>query len=244
MRLQKYLSRAGVASRRAGESLISAGRVSVDGEVVTEQGVRVVPGVHAVRVDGELVRPKPFRWIALYKPVGYVSTRTDQRGRATLYDLLPGEYEDLSYVGRLDLLSEGLVILTNEGELVHRLLHPRYRIPRRYRVVVDGQLARAEARRLERGVELEDGLARAEDVDIRVGPGPKTDLWLTLREGRNREVRRMLAALDYKIERLVRISYGPIELAALEPGGWRELAPAEVTALRAAVELGESDGDT
>ena len=243
VRLQKYLSRAGVSSRREGERLIAEGRVSIDGEIVTELGVRVVPGAQQVRVDGEPVEPRSLRWIALYKPVGYLSTRQDERGRQTLYDLLPESYHDLSYVGRLDLLSEGLLILTNEGELIHRLQHPRYEIPRRYQVEVEGRVAAGEADRLEEGVELEDGLARAEDVQVVDGAG-RTSIRLTLREGRNREVRRMLAVLDRRIERLVRISYGPIELGELEPGSWRELTASEVRALRTAVGLGEPDGDT
>lgn len=243
VRLQKYLSRAGVSSRREGERLIAEGRVSIDGEIVTELGVRVVPGAQQVRVDGEPVEPRSLRWIALYKPVGYLSTRQDERGRQTLYDLLPERHHDLSYVGRLDLLSEGLLILTNEGELIHRLQHPRYEIARRYQVEVEGRVAAEEADRLEEGVELEDGLARAEDVQVVDGAG-RTSIRLTLREGRNREVRRMLAAIDHRIERLVRISYGPIELGELEPGSWRELTAAELRALRKAVGLGEPDGDT
>lgn len=244
MRLQKYLSRAGVASRREGERLISQGRVSVDGRVVTELGARVVPGEQSVSVDGVPVRPRELRWIALYKPVGHVTSRKDEQGRPTIYELLPDPYDDLFYVGRLDLLSEGLLILTNDGELAHRLLHPSFEIPRRYNVEVRGPVGRADARRLESGVELEDGRARAEDIEFTPGAGATTVVRMTLREGRNREVRRMLAALDYKIERLVRISYGPIELGALEPAQWRALSAGEVRALRAAVELGDPDGDT
>lgn len=244
MRLQKYLSRAGVASRREGERLISEGRVSVDGRVVTELGTRVMPGEQSVSVDGVPVRPRALRWIILNKPVGHVTSRKDEQGRPTIYELLPEPYDDLFYVGRLDLLSEGLLILTNDGELAHRLLHPRFEIPRRYHIEVRGPLGRAEALRLESGVELEDGIARAEDIEIIPGLGSTTSVRLTLREGRNREVRRMLAALNYEVDRLVRISYGPIELGALEPAKWRELSAAEVRALRVAVELGEADGDT
>lgn len=244
MRLQKYLSRAGVASRREGERLIVDGRVSVDGEVVKELGTRVVPGEHNVRVDGKLVEPRALRWLALHKPVGYVTTRSDDRGRPTLYALLPERYADLSYVGRLDLLSEGLLILTNDGELIHRLLHPSYEVPRRYEVEVEGQIDPRQARRLVEGVMLEDGPADADDIEVGGAVDGRSSIRLTLREGRNREVRRMLAALDYAVERLVRLAYGPIELGALGPGEWRELTPAEIRALRACVDLGEPDGNT
>lgn len=246
VRLQKYLSRAGVASRRTGERLIVEGRVSVDGETVTELGTRVVPGEQVVAVDGEVVGLPPPCWIALHKPAGYVTSRKGG-GRETVYDLLPAEHRQLFYVGRLDLLTRGLVIFTNEGAVAHRLLHPRYAIPRRYRVEVAGAIEDDTLRRLERGVQLEDGPARAEDVSAErraADAGVVTRLGLTLREGRNREVRRLLAALGVSIESLVRISFGPVRLGGLEPGGWRELAPEEVNALKAAVELGETHGDT
>jgi pseudouridine synthase len=244
MRLQKYLSRAGVASRREGERLISEGRVSIDGRIVTELGTRVVPGEQSVHVDGVPIRPRELRWVALYKPVGHVTSRKDPQGRPTIYELLPELYAELFHVGRLDLLSEGLLILTNDGELAHRLLHPSFQIPRRYEVEVPGPLDRAAAHRLESGVELEDGTARARDIEITAGPSGVTVVRMTLHEGRNREVRRMLAALDCEVARLVRISYGPIALGALGPGEWRELGAAEVRVLRSAVELGEPIGDT
>lgn len=246
VRLQKYLSRAGVASRRVGERLIVEGRVSVDGETVTELGTRVVPGEQLVTVDGEVIGLPAPRWIALHKPTGYLTSRKGG-GRETVYDLLPAEHRQLFYVGRLDLLTRGLVIFTNEGAVAHRLLHPRYAIPRRYRVEVAGDVGAATLRRLERGVELEDGPARAEDVTLapRVADsGVTTELGLTLREGRNREVRRLLAAVGLSIESLVRVSFGPVRLGDLAPGGWRELAPEEVGSLKAAVELGETHGDT
>lgn len=251
IRLQRYLSRAGVASRREAERLITEGRVSVDGTVITELGTRVVPGGQVVRVDGRRVEPRTLRWIAVYKPEGYLTTRRDDRGRPTVYSLLPGGLEDLFHVGRLDRLSEGLLVFTNDGETAHRLLHPRYQTPRRYRVEVEASVQPAELRRLRRGVELEDGVARAEDVEVapsrglsQRAAGPASVVYLTLREGRKREVRRMMAALKLPVKRLVRLSFGPVELGELEPGGWRELTAEEVGAVREAVGLGETHGDT
>lgn len=246
MRVQKYLSRAGVASRRDAERLISQGRVSVDGIVVTQLGSRIVPGEQIVRVDGERVDQRPLRWLAVCKPAGYVTTRRDERGRPTVYSVLPGA-DDLFHVGRLDRMTEGLLIFTNDGETAHRLLHPKYEIARRYRVEVSGDAGAAEARRLESGVVLDDGIARAEDVRIvsRTGGAKRTsDIHLTLREGRKREVRRMMEALDLPVRRLVRVSFGPIELGELTPGQWRELTTREIRALRAAVGMGESNGNT
>lgn len=245
LRLQKYLSRAGVASRRAAERLIGEGRVSVDGTVVTELGARVDPERQVVRVDGTQVALSPIRWVALFKPAGYLTTRHDDRGRPTVYSLLPGGCEELSYVGRLDRLTEGLLIFTNEGDTAHRLLHPKYQIPRRYRVEVEGEVGAVEARRLERGVALDDGVASAEDVQVASATDRRgySEIRLSLREGRKREVRRMMEALDLPVRRLVRISFGPIEIGDLEPGRWRELTAEEVRSLRAAVGMGEIDGN-
>lgn len=248
VRLQKYLSRAGVASRREGERLISEGRVSVDGKVVTELGTRVIPGQVVVCVNGEPIDLATLRWVAVFKPAGYLTTRKDDRGRPTVYSLLPTGHEDLFHVGRLDWQTEGLLLFTNDGETAHRLLHPSYRIPRRYSVEVEGKAGHREARQLEDGVTLEDGVARAEDVRVAAARGrgrlPASEIQLTLREGRKREVRRMMEALDLPVRRLVRLSFGPVELGGLRPGRWRDLAAEEVRALRAVVGLRESDGDT
>jgi 23S rRNA pseudouridine2605 synthase len=251
VRLQKFLSRAGVASRREGERLILEGRVSVDGTVVTELGTRVAPDTQDVCVDGVRVALRPVRWVAMYKPAGYLTARVDDRGRPTVYSLLREDQGELFHVGRLDWMTEGLLLFTNDGETANRLLHPSYRIPRRYRAVVDGEAGAEEKRRLQRGVRLEDGLARAEDVRISARPsrsGPRgaveTEIRLTLREGRKREVRRMLEALDLSVKRLIRTSFGPVELGSLKPGEWRAISPGEVRELRAVVNVREPDGDT
>jgi pseudouridine synthase len=215
IRLQKYLARAGVASRRACEELIAAGRVRVDGEAVLRPGTRVGPE-SVVEVDGRRVEPSSARWIALHKPPGYVCAREDPQGRPTVYDLLPAELRPLFHVGRLDIMSEGLLLLTNEGEAAHRLMHPSDLTVR-----------------LLAGVELEDGLAAADEARLDLGRGRRgATLQLELHEGRNREVRRMMKALGVKIRSLKRLALGPIELGRLRPGEWRDLSEEEVAALR------------
>jgi 23S rRNA pseudouridine2605 synthase len=229
IRLQKFLSQAGTASRRGAEELIAAGRVVVNGVVVSEPGTRVDPQRDEVVVDGERVRPAASEWYALHKPRGYLSTRDDPQGRQTLYDLVPPELRRLFYVGRLDYDSEGLVLLTNDGDTAHRMLHPRFGMEREYELELDRAADDALVRALVQGVELEDGPARAGAVR-RVGA---KGLRLTLREGRKREVRRMLAACGHDVRRLRRVRYGPVALGDLEPGAWRKLDKQELAALKA-----------
>lgn len=226
MRLQKYLAQAGVCSRRAAEDLIAAGRVTVNGQPVTVPGTRVDPGADEVRVDGEQVRSRAPEWVALHKPPGFVSTRHDPQGRRTLYDLLPAELRHLFSVGRLDADSEGLILLTNDGDAANRLMHPRYQVEREYEAEVAGVPSESVLQRLGVGVLLEDGLARAEHAEL-VG---RNTIRLTLREGRKREVRRMLAALGHPVRRLRRVRYGKVLLGALAPGEWRRLEPHELPA--------------
>ena len=237
-RLQRFLSSAGVASRRAAEDLIRAGRVRVNGEVA-ELGSRVNPRRDIVDVDGRRIDVVEPVWLAVHKPIGYLSTRSDPGGRSTVYDLVPKEYRGLFHVGRLDLLSEGLILLTNDGATAHRLLHPSFEVERVYRVRVRGRADEETRQALLRGVELEDGMARARTVEIREPKGAVTELRITLVEGRKREVRRMLRALGFPVARLMRQSYGPIRLGHLKPGAWRRLNKAEVARLRA---TGQGDG--
>lgn len=230
IRLQKFLAQAGVASRRASEELIVSGRVSINGSVATELGVRVEPGRDDVRVDGKRIRPAASQWFALHKPRGYLSTRSDPEGRRTLYELVPPPMRRLFYVGRLDFDSEGLVLLTNDGDTAHRLLHPRFGIDREYDVELEEQVDDAALEQLRRGVQLDDGRARARTARRRGG----NRVVLTLKEGRKREVRRMFAELGYRVVRLRRVRYGPIRLGDLESGEWRALEPRELDALRRA----------
>lgn len=232
IRLQKYLASAGVASRRKAEELITAGRVAVNGTVVTELGTKVDAATDRVTVDGRTVEASEQVWIALHKPRRYMSTRSDPEGRPTIYDLLPASLHALFYVGRLDYDSEGLMLLTNAGDQAHRLQHPSFEIPRVYDAIVKGVVGRDAVQQLLRGVELEDGIARAEH--IRMLPSNQADeskIRIALREGRNREVRRMMSAVGHDVRRLKRISYGPIRLADMAPGKWRKLTDAEVASL-------------
>jgi 23S rRNA pseudouridine2605 synthase len=232
VRLQKFLSQAGIASRRAAETLIADGRVRVDGHVVTELGVKVDPRRSNVEVDGQRVRPAKRRWVALNKPRGYVSTRRDSHGQRTVYALLPASLGGLFHVGRLDRESEGLMLFTNDGETANRLLHPRYRVERVYEIHVASEPGPRERRALLNGIELEDGPARALKLRrLRPTPSGRTRIAISLLEGRKREVRRMFDAIGYPVLRLRRMRYGPIDLGALPPGEWRELTRDEVAAL-------------
>lgn len=232
VRLQKYLSRAGVASRRKSEELMRQGRVRVNGEVVTEMGSRVDPERDRVQVDGREVEISPPRWVLFHKPPGCLTTRSDPRGRTTVYDLLPSEMEPLKYVGRLDRNTEGLLLLTNRGEMIHALTHPSNEVGREYRALVRGRPSDDALLRLRKGVELEDGMARAEDVSVLRGDDDGALVRLVLREGRKREVRRLLKAVGHPVRRLKRVRFGSVELGELSRGEWRELTPEEVRGLR------------
>ena len=232
VRINKFLASTGTWSRRGSERLIEAGRVRIDGKVVREQGVQVDPDRHVVEVDGKRVEPSPTRWIALHKPPRVICTRSDPRGRPTVYDHLRPEHEELFHVGRLDVMSEGLLLLTNDGDVAQGLLHPSSEVRRRYEVTTHGTLPPGLAATLQDGVKLEDGPASAEQVRVRPGPGTAQHrVELTLREGRNREVRRMMKALGIRIDRLRRLSFGPIELGRLAEGRWRPLSAREVRSL-------------
>ncbi len=237
-RLQKLLSRAGVASRRAAERLIVGGRVTVNGRVVSELGAKVDPAKDDIRVDGERLHKPKLAYFALYKPSAIVTTLDDPEGRPTVRDLLPRGLGRVYPVGRLDYHSAGLLLLTNDGDLAARLMHPRYRIPRTYRVKVAGHPAPAALLRLRRGVKLEDGVSGPAQVDVESKLPGKTWLRITIREGRRREIRRMCEAIGHLADRLVRVRYGPIDLGRLRPGELRPLTEPEVRALRAAVAPG------
>ena len=231
-RLQKFLARAGLASRRGAEGLIVSGRVRVNGRPATVLGTRVRPGRDEVLVDGVRVRPGPVRWVMLNKPAGFLTTRRDDRGRATVYDLLPGSLGGLMHVGRLDRATEGLLLFTNDGEVANLLAHPGRRVEREYRAWVAGAPSSHALRRLVSGVKLEDGPARAVRARVVERRGPRgAVLQLVLAEGRKREVRRLCRAVGHPVRRLKRMRFGPIALAELVRGEWRELTAAEVAAL-------------
>ncbi len=234
MRLQKFLARAGVASRRKSEELISAGRVRVDGRVVSRLGSVVDPATQRVDVDGHPVTLPPARWLALHKPPRVLSSRSDPQGRPTIYGLLPDDARALFHVGRLDFMSEGLILLTNDGDAAHALLHPSRGVPRSYEVTLVGPASPRLPDTLVGGVELEDGPARATSAAFLTACDDVSPvLALTLVEGRNREVRRMMKSLGLRIQRLKRVALGPIRLGALAPAAHRPLGEGEVAALEA-----------
>ncbi len=230
--MHKFLAACGVGSRRRCEALIAAGAVAVDGRAVMRQGETIVPGLNRVTVRGREVRFEPVCYWLLHKPVGCVSTCHDPQGRRTVLDLLPRAPARLYPVGRLDYDSEGLLILTNDGELAHRLAHPRHEIEKRYRATLDGELDAAAMRRLTRGLSIDGALMRMAGIRrLRRSPqGPVYEV--RLREGRNRQIRRMMAAAGRTVRRLARVQFGPLALGDLPPGAARPLTSAEVQALR------------
>lgn len=229
MRVQRALARAGVASRRHAEALILAGRVAVNGRVVS-LGEKVDPGRDVLTVDGRRVKPAPRVWIALHKPLGVVVSRADGRGRTTVFELLP-KVPGLTYVGRLDVMTSGLLLLTTDGEAAHRLMHPRYRVERTYRVRVHGRPERDIAAALSKPVVIDGRPVELRHWRMRSGAGGSCELLLVLAEGRHRIVRRMCERLGLKVEKLTRLSYGPIRLGRLGPGEWRYLSGKEVRAI-------------
>jgi 23S rRNA pseudouridine2605 synthase len=230
VRLQKVLAAAGVGSRRACEQLIAAGRVEVDGEVVRAMGVRVHPERAVIKVDGLRVGTEAAGLVhlALNKPAGVVSTMSDPEGRPSLGDYVEGRRERLFHVGRLDADTEGLILLTNDGELAHRLSHPSFEVAKTYLAEVDGPVARDLGRRLRDGVQLDDGVVAVDSFRVVGRTGSKVMVELILHEGRKHVVRRLLAAVGHPVERLVRTRVGPIRLGDLRPGRSRTLSPVEV----------------
>jgi len=230
VRVQKALSAAGLMSRRRAEELIAAGRVTVDGRPV-RLGDRVDPERGVVAVDGIPVPVAPGRVAyLLYKPAGVISSASDPEGRRTVVDLVPPEPR-VWPVGRLDADSEGLLVVTNDGELTNRLTHPRYGVTKTYRVLVRGEPSRRTARTLVAGVELDDGPARALSARVLDRHDGRTLAEMVMSEGRNREVRRMWEHLGFPVERLVRVAIGPLTDRTLRPGTWRLLTVAEVADL-------------
>jgi pseudouridine synthase len=234
-RLQKILSQAGIASRRAAELLIAEGRVTVNGTTVTAMGTKADPAVDDVRVDGRRVKgAERTRYILLNKPAGYVTTRSDPQRRPTVIDLLAGIREYVYPVGRLDYDSEGLIILTNDGDLAARLTHPRHGVERTYEARVAGMPNADAIERLRTGVPLDGRRTLPAHVVVLNDRHRERDgvLQLTIREGRNRQVRRMCEAVGHPVKALRRIRFGPISDRRLKPGAWRELTEREVAALK------------
>ncbi|MFG2910056.1 pseudouridine synthase [Kitasatospora sp. NPDC048286] len=227
-RLQKVLARAGVGSRRACEELIEQGRVEVNGKRVTEQGKRVDPQKDEIKVDGLTVATQSYLFFALNKPAGVVSTMEDPDGRQCLGDYVTNRETRLFHVGRLDTETEGIILLTNHGELAHRLTHPRYGVTKTYLAAIQGPIPRDLGKQLAQGVELEDGYARADSFKVISNVGKNYLVEVTLHEGRKHIVRRMLAEVGFPVEKLVRTHFGPIALGDQKSGWLRRLTNPEV----------------
>jgi 23S rRNA pseudouridine2605 synthase len=233
-RLNKYLAHAGVGSRRYCDSLIAAGRVAVDGRRVSDLGVKIDPDTQKVAVDGQVVHAERAVYWAVNKPMGYLCTNHDPSGRPLAIDLIPHVEQRVYTVGRLDEGSEGLLLMTNDGELANALTHPRYGVEKTYVVLVAGKPSRDDLQKLLDGVWLSDGKVKAKTVRRMKPQGDSTWLRIVLNEGKNREIRRMLAKLGHKVTRLRRTAIGPVELDRLPKGKARRLSLPEVEALRRA----------
>jgi 23S rRNA pseudouridine2605 synthase len=241
IRLQKVLSQAGIASRRNAEKMIRDGRVEIDGQVVTELGTRVDPDVSKIRVDGaRVVLDDSMVYLALNKPRGMHSTMTDDHGRPCVGDLIEHRVrgnKKLFHVGRLDAETEGLILLTNDGELAHRLMHPSYEIPKTYLATVNGTVPRGLGKKLRAGINLDDGPVAVDDFAVVDAIPGKTLIRVTLHEGRKRIVRRMLAEVDFPVQELVRTDIGSLTLGEQRPGSIRALRRNEIGDLYKAVGL-------
>ena len=238
VRLQKVLAAAGVGSRRHCEELIGAGRVEVDGQTVRRFGARVDPEHQIIRVDGKRIPARQdVVYLAFNKPAKVLTAMSDDRGRRTITDFLGDRAERLFHVGRLDYDTEGLMLLTNDGELAHRLAHPSYEVAKTYLADVPGPVPRDMGRRLATGVELDDGLAVADRFRVLEQAGPRALVEITLHEGRKHIVRRMLAEVGHPVSRLVRTTVGPIKVGSMRPGTTRDLTAKEIGELYAAVGL-------
>lgn len=236
-RLQKVIAQAGLASRRKAEDWIRSGRVKVNGQVVTALGVKVNPARDTIEVDGTPLRPEKLVYIMLHKPEGYVTTLRDPQGRPTVIDLLHGIPQRLFPVGRLDYNTRGLLLLTNDGALAHRLAHPSYEVVKVYQARLRGSITDEAIRRLREGVRLVDGMTAPAAVRLLSRKGGTSRIEIGIREGRNRQVRRMLAAVGFPVVELVRVRFGPLELGDLPEGKFRRLQENEVTTLKRMVSI-------
>ncbi|MDP9211863.1 MAG: rRNA pseudouridine synthase [bacterium] len=236
IRLGKFIATAGAASRRRAVELIKEGKVRVDGRVVTDPALEISPESR-VTLEGKPVRRQPYRYYLLHKPLGVISTAADTHGRRTVTELVPRDVR-VYPVGRLDADSSGLMVLTNDGELANRLLHPRYGLPKTYRAVVEGSVSEQALEKLRDGVRLRDGRTQPATVR-RLGKVPGgTRLELTIREGRNRQVRRMCETVEHPVTRLMRVKFGPLPLGRLKQGQHRTLTSEERKQLQDAAESG------
>ena len=231
-RLQKIIAAAGVDSRRHAEKLITAGRVSVNDVVVRELGAKADAAQDVIRVDGKVISvEKTLLYIILHKPAGYVTTMSDPEHRPTVVDLIRGIPERVYPVGRLDYDSEGLLLLTNDGDFAQKIQHPRFQSPKVYRVKIQGRLSKEEIKQLTKGIQLADGLFKPENIQVEKFNDKSCWLRLTLREGKNRVIRRGFEAAGHRVARLVRVAIGDVTLGNRKQGDWRYLTPGEIARL-------------
>ena len=232
MRLQKYLASCGVASRRAAEKMITEGRITVNGVVITELGTKVDVDSDIVLVDGKQVHPEEEKhYIAYNKPIGEVTTASDPEGRPTVMDRFVDYPVRLFPVGRLDFDSEGLLLLTNDGELMNRLLHPSFEIPKTYLTRVSNNVSEEEIRSLRKGVIIDGRMTSPAEVRLIRHDAFSTELLITIHEGRNRQIRKMIASIGHQVVHLKRVRFGPVYLNDLPSGKWRKLSPEEIRKL-------------
>ncbi|MBQ9914865.1 MAG: rRNA pseudouridine synthase [Clostridia bacterium] len=232
MRLQKYIALCGVASRRSAEDLISAGKVSVNGTVVTELGTKIDPEKDRVTVGGKVLRSQEKKvYIMLYKPKGYVTTAKDNFDRDKVTDLIPQSLGRLYPVGRLDYDSEGLLLLTNDGDFTFRLTHPSHEVAKSYLVRIIGEISEDAVEQLRKGVVIDGRMTLPAKVSVKKCEEGKSTLLITITEGRNRQVRKMCAAVGHQLLRLCRVAEGPVKLSGLKPGEWRHLTKEEIALL-------------
>jgi 23S rRNA pseudouridine2605 synthase len=233
-RLQRILAAHGIASRRSSEQMIVEGRVSVNGKTVTELGSKADPTRDAIRVDGHLLRPQPHRYLALNKPAGYITTMSDERGRRTVMDLVQVQ-QRVYPVGRLDRHTEGLLLLTNDGEVAHRLTHPSYVIDKEYLITTPSRPSEAAMQKVRDGLTLDGKLVIPERFQVQRTTNKSIVLKIVLHEGMNHVVRRLMELAQIEIDRLQRTRVGPIQLTGIPIGGWRDLRPGELASLVEAV---------
>lgn len=232
IRLNKYIASCGIASRRKADELIESGVVKVNGKIVTELGF-LVSSKDKIVVKSELLRPTKLTYIKYYKPAGYITTMDDEKGRKTIYDLLPDEIKDLKPVGRLDKDSTGLLIMTNDGDLINEMTHPSIKVSKIYRVVVKGKMGLKQLQQLADGIEIEKGKIAYADARIVEFEGQNTVLEVVLFQGLNRQIRKMTEMIGFPVIYLKRVMHGPIDLAGLKKGQFKYLKPKQIKDLKA-----------
>ena len=244
IRLQKYIADCGVTSRRRAEIMISKGRVSLNGDIVTRQGIKIDPLVDQVMIDGKRLTLNPSlakKTLLLYKPIGYVTTMDDPQNRPLVKDLYSGLKERIFPIGRLDINTSGLLLCTNDGALANLLMHPRYKFEKEYQITVAGSFGKSDLAALRSGVELEDGPARPLKTEIKHSHSRQSVLSMVICEGRNRQVRRMMTALGFSVIALIRTRLAFLTLDGVEKGSWRWLETEEIECLRQMIEVGNPD---